>query len=142
MSSRIISFSYTPFYIPEVGEKFRPIINIAISHKNTISSGIKALVDSGADKNLFPAWMGEWLGINFKKHEYNKIIYGIGGAEIKAYTQKVKVHLHKFSYDTEIDFSFEQQIPLLGRDGFFNLFKSIKFKEGERFLDIEMKGDA
>lgn len=139
MPSKIIGFSYTPFDVPEVGEKFRPVVNIAISHKNTIFSDIEAMVDSGADKNLFPAWIGEWLGINFKKLTYNKLIFGIGGIEIKAYTQKVKLHLHKLTFDTEIDFSFEQQIPILGRDGFFSLFKSIKFKEEERFLDIELK---
>jgi hypothetical protein len=139
MPSKVISFSYTPFNIPEVGEKFRPVISIAISYGNTIFSGIEAMVDSGADKNLFPAWIGTRLGMNFNSSEYSKIIYGIGGAQIKAFTQKVRLHIYKFSFDTEIDFSFEQQIPLLGRDGFFSLFKSIKFKEGERFLDIELK---
>ncbi len=142
MSSKTISFSYIPFNIPEVGEKFRPVVNIALSCKNTIFSGIDAMVDSGADKNLFPAWIGQWLGIDFKKLTYTTIVYGIGGVEIKAYSQKVKLHLNKLSFETNIDFSYEQHLPLLGRDGFFSLFKSIKFKEEERFLDIELKDDS
>lgn len=137
MSSKIISFSYTPFEIPEVGVKFRPVIEIGISHKGLIIPVIEALVDSGSDKNLFPAWIGERLGVNFNERNY-KFIYGIGGIEIKAFTQKVKLHLVKYTFETEVDFSYEQNIAILGRDGFFNLFKSIKFREKERFLDIEL----
>lgn len=139
--NKIISFSYVPYSIKDpntgvyLGEIFRPIIAINISFGGVISHTFDALVDSGSDTNLFPARLGEYIGINFKNNF--KIVYGIGGVKVKAYTKKIKLHLLNFSFDTEADFSYEQQIPLLGRNGFFTLFKSINFKEEERFLDIE-----
>lgn len=40
-------------------------------------------------------------------------------------------------YKTEADFSPQQKAPLLGRDGFFNFFKSVKFDEKGQFVYIE-----
>ncbi|MBI2017887.1 hypothetical protein HYS92_02445 [Candidatus Daviesbacteria bacterium] len=48
-----------------------------------------------------------------------------------------QIWLGNKSYETDADFSVKQNIPILGRDGFFNLFKSIKFDEKGQFVYIE-----
>lgn len=136
MSQNFLSFSY--IYMDGI---FRPRIEIQISNRGLITNLFEALVDSGSDTNLFPARIAESLGISLEEKSF-KTIYGIGATSIKAYTKKITLHLYKFNFKTNIDFSFEQRTPILGRNGFFDLFKSIKFKEGERFLDIELKDNA
>ena len=141
MSNKIISFSYTGFPIidPSIGrvinEIFRPIVPIRISYGHHLSRQFDALVDSGSDRNLFPASIGEAIGVNFKKIK-PIFITGIGSIQIKAYPIKVTLFLGSNAYTTEADFCFEQRLPLLGRNGFFSLFKGLKFKEKEQFLDI------
>lgn len=142
MPQKIISISYLPIPLLNpltnsiIGEIFRPIIPLRIAHNQKISYPLNALVDSGADRNLFPAELGESLGIEIKKGK-KVSIGGIGDVEIKAYTARVSLFIYTYKFETEVDFSYQHQRPILGRNGFFNLFKSIKFKERERFLDIE-----
>lgn len=142
--AKIISFSYTPFPILDehtgqiIGELFRPMIPVRLSYAHgVITPEFEALIDSGSDRNLFPLEFGELLGINFKKIK-PKIVIGIGGVEIKAYQSKVNIWLNKERYSTDADFSGKQQHPLLGRQGFFDLFKSITLKESEKFTVIEL----
>lgn len=136
-----LGFSYLPRPLIDskknlVQEVFTPYVPIRLSygHGNPTRL-IDSLVDSGADRNLFPIQLGELLGINFKKIS-PKIIYGIGNAQIKAYSSKINVWLNNTKYPTEADFSPNQQTLLLGRRGFFNLFKTLTFDEHGRFLYI------
>lgn len=95
--NKIISFSYVPYVIKDpdtgayLGEIFRPVVAISISYGRLISHTFDAIVDSGSDINLFPARLGEYIGINFKNNF--KIVYGIGGVRVKAYTKKIKLHI-------------------------------------------------
>ncbi len=137
-----LGFSYLPRIVinPKTStqeETFTPFIPIKFSttHNNPTNL-IDALIDSGSDTNLFPMQLGEMLSIKFKKMN-EKIIYGIGGAQIKAYTAKINIWLNNTKYETEADFSREHQGLLLGRQGFFNLFKSVTFDEKGRFTYIE-----
>jgi hypothetical protein len=121
----------------KIGEIFRPYVPIRLSlGHGKISNLIDALVDSGADRNLFPYELGLLIGINFKKCP-KKYIHGIGGIQIEAYTSKFNIWINGNKYATEADFSTVQQVPLLGRRGFFNLFTCIEFNENERYLEIE-----
>lgn len=118
-------------------EVFTPYIPIRLSvNHNNPTPIIDALVDSGSDRNLFPLQLGELLGINFKKIK-PKIIFGIGDIQIKAYTANINIWLNNTKYLSEADFSLNQQTLLLGRQGFFNLFKAVIFAEKEKFLYIE-----
>lgn len=137
-----LGFSYLPRPIinprtKQQEEIFTPYVPImlSVSHGNP-SPLIDALVDSGSDRNLFPMQLGQLLGINFKKIN-PKIIHGIGNIQIKAYTSKINIWVHNKKYATEADFSLEQQTLLLGRQGFFNLFKKVTFDERGRFLYLE-----
>ncbi len=122
----------------KVGELLRPyvLIRVSLSHGNP-TNFIDALVDSGSDRNLFPLRLGEMIGINFKKIKPVSI-YGIGNSELKAYPAKINIWVDNKKYETEADFCHEQQTPLLGRSGFFNLFKLLSFDENKSFLEIEL----
>lgn len=140
--AKITGYSYYPqfFQDPKTQEKrtvYYPLIQIRISKDNgPISYSFDALVDSGSDRNLFPLYFATYLGIHFKGVKPKKI-YGIGDRFIEAYTAKVNIWLGTKRFETEADFSSHQKAPLLGRDGFFNLFKSIKFDEKGQFIYIE-----
>lgn len=121
-----------------IGHTMRPYIPIRLSiHHSKPTNFVDALVDSGSDKNLFPKQCGDFLGINFKKKKVIQI-FGIGGVEINAYTSDINIWINGTKYTTEADFSDQQQTPLLGRLGFFNLFKEVIFDEkiGSLYLEL------
>lgn len=140
--SKITGYSYVPQIFQDSKSKkfiqiYLPLIPIKVSSVyGQISPQFDALLDSGSDRNLFPISLAKYLRINFGKIK-SKPIYGIGKNHIKAYPAKLTLWLGNKSYETEADFSQEQNIPILGRDGFFNLFKSIKFDEKGQFIYIE-----
>lgn len=91
-----LGFSYLPRPIinsrtnkkEEVLTPYVPIM-LSANHGNPTPL-IDALVDSGSDRNLFPMQLGDLLGISFEKIN-PKIIHGIGGVVIKAYTSKINI---------------------------------------------------
>lgn len=139
-----ISFSYfvedklDPETGQIIGHIMRPYIPIRLSiHRGNPSNAVNALVDSGSDRNLFPKSWGDILGINFRKVRPVKII-GIGKNEIIAYPSNINIWIDNRKYETEADFSPQQYTPLLGRQGFFNLFQEIIFEENKGYLHIEL----
>lgn len=128
---------------PNTGQKIgfdaRPYIPIRASYAHgNPSQFIDALVDSGSDRNLFPAGLANMLGIKLKKS--SKIhINGIGKSSIEAYPAKINLWIQGEKYETDADFSPEQRSLLLGRNGFFNLFENITFDENSQKMIIETK---
>ncbi len=119
-------------------EVVRPTVPIVISCKGNIGWEFQALVDSGSDRNLFPAKLGEDVGIDIRSGKPHPI-QGIGKSNfVKAYTHKIKIFICNYNFDSEADFCYEQQAPLLGRDGFFNSFKKIEFKEKEKTIEFRI----
>lgn len=116
---------------------YYPSVSIRMSTQHRIYPFIiDCLLDSGADYNLFPADYAKKLGIvveNGLKTEH----MGIGNVGIIAYSHPVKLFLDSYSFKTEAHFSFDQKIPLLGRNGFFNYFKTISFNEKKKNLLLE-----
>jgi hypothetical protein len=134
--SREFTVTYYPY--PQVDPKtgkvkdvYRPTVPIKISYEGKEFGPFQALVDSGSDRNLFPAEIGEILGIAVKKGKSSPI-FGIGKVKILAYTHKIVLYLERCSFEVEVDFSYEQKVPLLGRIGFFNQFKRVLFRERKK----------
>ncbi len=121
----------------EMVEVFRPTVPIVVSSKGIPSWEIQALVDSGSDRNLFPAKLGELIGIDIEKGD-KRSIQGIGNSNIVSYTHKIRVFIAGHIFETEADFSYDQQSLLLGREGFFNFFKKIEFKEKEKSIEFRI----
>lgn len=138
-----LTFDYIP--IPRkdpktqkiVGETYFPFIPIQLHFKEAVRS-FYALVDSGAERNLFPAELGELIGIKIKMGKLASI-FGIGQHEIEGYTHVVNLSLGRITnFNTEVDFSFEQNVPLLGRNGFFDFFRSVSFRERRKIIELRL----
>jgi hypothetical protein len=75
------------------------------------------------------------MGINLQKGIHKKIV-GIGNSKMDAYTHRVKLYIGSHIFDVDVDFGIGQQVPLLGRTGFFNQFKEVTFLESQRELKL------
>ena len=97
-----------------------------------------ALIDSGADYNLFPAEIASALGINLKKGT-KKINEGIGRKRVKTYRHSgIRVYVEGHSFETTIDFGEEISVPLFGQQGFLDKFKQIVFKRPKEEIIIKV----
>lgn len=96
-----------------------------------------ALIDSGSDRNLFPSTLGEIMEMKIKSGKIRPIM-GIGGKIIFAYMHEIKLYLGSECFVTRADFTYEQEVPLLGRDGFFNYFRRISLFEKEMKIELEV----
>ncbi|OGY27918.1 MAG: hypothetical protein A2802_02590 [Candidatus Woykebacteria bacterium RIFCSPHIGHO2_01_FULL_43_29] len=132
MSTLEVTYTPMPRKKPDgtLKEVFLPYLKIYLSYKHNLNKiPIPCLLDSGADMNLFPAQWGETVGIKIKSVESEKIS-GIGMTEIYGYKHKVKLFVvGGKSFESEVYFCYSQQMPLLGRNGFFDKFKQITFFE-------------
>lgn len=138
----VISFDYLPR--PYVSKNkliaiYTPIIPIRLSANYRIYPySINCLLDSGADFNLLPADIGEELGLKITKGKKVEHL-GIGNIGIVAYRHPAKLFIKNYMLKTEIDFSYDHKIPLLGRHGFFAFFKRVTFNEENLRVDLEYK---
>lgn len=139
---RSISFYYVPDISKDsvtgkLSEILRPKIPIRLSMNHKMFPQIiECLFDTGSDRNLFPAEIANYLGIKVEKGKPRKI-GGIGsGKPINAYTHKVKVFIASYSFDTEVDFSLEHKLPILGRIGFMDRYESIEVNEKKKYIKL------
>jgi hypothetical protein len=135
------SYKYIPNPIKDqkgniVGQVYRPMILIKLCYKHKLSPfPLSCLLDSGSDRNLFPAYFAQNIGINLTDGE-EIIITGIGNIEVKAFRHKLQLYVDNKNFTTIIDFSHDQQLPLLGRIGFFDHFDKIVFKEHKKIIEL------
>ncbi len=111
---------------------YRPVIPVKlILDKKMIT--FKALIDSGADECIFPAWIAKTLGHNVYKGK-QRIFSGIGGS-VLAYLHKTHIKLADIDFTADVFYSHEwDDMPfgLLGQAGFFLHFEitfNYKLKE-------------
>ncbi len=139
----VISYDYFPTPHLKNGKLiaiYTPVVALKLSaNYKMYPYSIKCLVDSGADFNLFPADIGEKLGLKIKKGEKVEHI-GIGNVGITAYAHPVKIFVKEYSFKSEIHFSYDHKIPLLGREGFFKYFKKVIFNQKDLKLDLKYCG--
>lgn len=107
---------------------YRPILPVIIIHGKKFV-GYEALVDSGADYNIFHSRIAEILGISLTKGHKRRIL-GIGNQELRGYEHDVTIKIAGREYVSKVIFS--NKIPpnsfgILGNQGFFDHFK-VTFK--------------
>ena len=108
---------------PSENTIWRPTLNVVISHGNVQSQRIEALVDSGADRCLFDASIGEALGIEVRKGIEMPIGGVIGGSIGRIYYHNVRLSVVGELIEITAGFSYELSFQaLLGRNGFFDNF--------------------
>lgn len=123
--------------IGKLGVVYRPYVLIKIGNGTRWSENfIRALVDSGADRNVFPALFATEIGIDYVNGEQKKIV-GVGKQDITSYTYIVKMKIDTKEFDTVIEFGESIQIPLLGREGFMNYFDYIKFNVKKKVVELK-----
>ena len=135
----------TFFYVPDVYldrktgkaiEILRPKIPVRLLVNHQASKIlIECLLDTGSDRNLFPADWGRSLNLKIENNRKVKIV-GIGNNEIVAYTHPVILYVGTHKIVTEADFSDQQNTPLLGRIGFLDRIDEVIFNEKKRSIRI------
>lgn len=100
----------------------RPIIPIILIYGKIIV-GYEALIDSGADYNIFDAEIADVLGIKLTAGNRRQVV-GLGG-RIKGYEHGVNLRIGEYQYKTNVIFSKEippNSFGVLGNQGFFDQF--------------------
>lgn len=104
-------------------EIIRPIIPIILRYKQNKPVAFEALVDSGADICVFPAQIGELLGINIKSGAIGSLA-GVIGKSGKIYYHNIIVEIGGNSTQINAGFSYSKKIQcgFLGQKGIFNIY--------------------
>lgn len=127
--SELVKFSYTQLPVKSLTTSrrttliSRPIIPLTILYQSRLVQ-YQALLDSGADYNVFHADIADYLGIKLTKGRAIKIS-GIGGDSIKGYLHHVNLKVGNILFSSSIVFSRQipdQAIAVLGNQGLFNHF--------------------
>lgn len=123
----------TPAY-PDKKSELYPIIPIRFKN-NSHFCDCYALIDSGATDCLFPAFVGEKIGLEIKDGKL-QTIYGVGQSVITAYFHNVTFELGGREYQSYFGFTYDAlPFPALGQRGFFNLFR-VKFVYSKGIIEI------
>ncbi len=136
-----MKFAYEKFPVDNIGSfASRPVLTVVIENPITHRAiGYKALLDSGADINIFPAEIAEILGLDMQSGKLYKF-GGIGSAGHSSYVHKVNFIVGgSIKYETECAFSYEISkigYGVLGQKGFFDHFV-IKFDYSKKEIEIK-----
>ncbi len=106
----------------KIGSYYRPLIPIALRDDDKIID-FHALIDSGADFNLFPGHIADILEIDLR-HGKSEKIGGVAGSA-KAYPYALDIGIQNKFYHAPLVFSHEvtlDKFGLLGQRGFFDRF--------------------
>ena len=100
--------------------------------------GYEALIDSGADHNVFDAGIADILGIRLKAGS-KKQITGLAGQNVKGYEHSLGLKIGSYLYKTKIIFSSEivsNSFGVLGNIGFFDHF-SVLLNYKRKVIEIK-----
>jgi hypothetical protein len=92
-----------------------------------LSIRVRALIDTGAPRSIFPRGVGDLLGVEFPTYrlDASKKISFLG-RDWAAISETINLHLPPFDddlgWEAEVDFVMEEQLSLalLGYEGFLN----------------------
>jgi hypothetical protein len=102
----------------------RPVIKIHLVYEGQ-SVLCPAIIDSGADVCIFPADIGEQLGIDVRSGEKGFSTNLQTGAFEETFLHRITLKIGEFYYPTIASFSYAPQrsnYAVLGQLGFFDLF--------------------
>ena len=138
-----IKFSYRKFpaeptnAFPDQKNVLKPVIPIRLIKKDEYIDFL-TLIDSGADACIFPAELGEAIGLCVKNNRDQKFS-GIGEGSIVAYFHNVIIEVGGWRYNCYAGFSYDKGvIPILGENGLLSLF-TINFNLQKESIEILKK---
>lgn len=114
----------------------RPIIPVTLVHKDKEIS-YEALVDSGADMCVFPAQIGELLGLAVRSGREGPL-RGVIGKEGKVYYHEIILDIGGNRTKANVGFSYDQtaQHGFLGQVGTFNIY-SVLFQYRKETIEFK-----
>ena len=120
-----------------------PILKTSLFYKNQERLFyFDSIVDSGADFCVFPSALGKIIGLDVYEGKYVPS-FGVGGKEI-LYFHKVTVEVtikdEPWKFECYAGFSTKMNtkgIGFLGRDGFFDLFQEVAFKQSVKMFRLK-----
>ena len=141
-----MQFSYKRYPNPNGIDITRPVIPITLRNPRApraLQIGYEALVDSGSDRCIFPAELADLLNIDLRTS--TKILYVAGVVA----GERRPIYLHPIEIEVGgrdgpafealagfmPDFS-KSGHGLLGRNGFFDQFSFVKFKDLDNVIEI------
>lgn len=101
----------------------RPIILVDFWVNNE-KQQTHVLVDSGADRSLLPAELGEVLGLDIASGQVGKFM-GVTGVEKDYFLHEIDISVGGHRFSTEVAFTYalpSGSIGVVGQYGFFDLF--------------------
>jgi hypothetical protein len=124
------------------GYSYYPFLNIALRYGAHNCVSTSALVDSGSLDTIFPASLGEALGIDITSGQP----FGFSNFNFQrteGFVHKVHLQVTNFPQWIELDVAFIQSevIPILGQIGFYDNYQ-IVFERWRRTFEINTKEDA
>ena len=127
--------------LPERSFILRPMLSVWLSHGEKKIHTL-ALLDSGADDCLFPALLGREIGLEVEEGK-KQFFSGVGSAGNVSYFHEVKLAFklneHPFEFECHAGFPTAMDLVkfgLLGRYGFFDLFKRLAFDAENSLVEI------
>lgn len=126
-------FKYLKF-----GQFYRPVIAVTLRHKDKIFKYL-ALIDSGADLNIFHANLASILEIDIEKLKTNSFEGIKKESSAYGYLTVIEIGIDNIFFDTPVIFSddiSDNGYGVLGQQGFFNHFKVKMDYQGK---DIQLK---
>ena len=143
---KTLKFKYQarPRKDPETGKEFEafyPMIDVLLIYKHRVTrGGIPFLVDSGSELCILPAEIAEaFFGMrpkNIRKGKMVKIGGVASGTELQGFKHAVELQTPHFKFKVPMYIAYGAVLPILGRKGFFDKFKSVNFCENDKVLEL------
>ncbi len=136
-----MQFSYKKFKLLDGNVLLKPIVPVGLLFNGKFIR-YEALIDSGADFNIFNAEIGELLGIDIRSGKKIKFS-GIAGEPFDVYFHNLTLEIGGWQYKIAAGFSYQISpygFGVLGQRGLFDLFR-IKFMFSNGVIEITPEED-
>ena len=137
-------FRYTklPDLLEPGNYNWYPLVQICLRFNNK-GRNIQALLDSGAIDCIFPASVGELLGIDVPSGR-PKTYFGLAEQAATGFQHTIRLQVTGFDHWITLDAGFiqsENVLPLLGQTGFFSQYQ-ITFERFRYQIEIKTREQA
>ena len=137
-------FEYKRYLLPDGATIARPVVPILIRNPyNNQAIEYEALIDSGADRCVFPAVIGEIIGYDIESGEREYVGGAVAGERRPMYVHAVEITPGGY-WQGPILLTAAAFMPdlsetghgLLGQIGFFDRLSYVNFKTPKGFVEI------
>lgn len=99
-----------------------------------------ALVDSGADCNLFASVLGEIIGLDIESGIQRPVAGIVAGEKRSYFEHELELIVGGWTFHAKVGFmpsiSSQAGEGIVGQSGFFNNFKYVKFDKNNEFVEL------